>query len=268
MDIEWKRKQITSYLNTKWLGRSLLYMEQLDSTNIQAKKLGEEKAIHGTVVVTECQTAGKGRRGRNWISPEGNCYFSMLLRPDILPEKASMITLVAALAVCKAIEEVAKLDVRIKWPNDVVCNGKKLCGILTESSTDELHLTYIVVGIGVNVNQKEFAPEISHMASSLSLLKGEDIEQAQLLGSIMNWFEMYYEQFLETQDLSVLLKEYNALLINCGKDVKLIEGDAICVAKAIGIDSDGGLIVQDVNGQKQTIISGEVSVRGLYGYAE
>lgn len=268
MDIEWKQKQITSYLNTKWLGHSLVYMEQLDSTNVQTKKLAEENALQGTVVVAERQTAGKGRSGRNWISPEGNCYFSMLLRPDIHSEKASMITLVAALAICKAIREVAELDVQIKWPNDIVFAGKKLCGILTESSTAGLHLTYIIVGIGVNVNQKEFAPEIRDMASSLALLNGKDVNQARLLGSIMNWFEVYYERFLETEDMSFLMQEYNMLLINCGKDVRLMECDAIYVAKALGIDSYGGLMVQDVTGQKKTIISGEVSVRGMYGYAE
>mgnify|MGYP002627039482 CR=1 FL=1 len=131
-------------------------------------------------MVTEKQTAGRGRRGRTWISPEGNCYFSMLLRPDVRMDSAPVITLIAAMAMAKAVRETANLDTQIKWPNDVIASGKKLCGILTESSTDLEYIHYVVVGIGVNCNQVEFPEEIRDMASSILLETGRKVNRAKL----------------------------------------------------------------------------------------
>lgn len=258
--------RIQEYLHTKWLADTIIYSKEMDSTNIQAKKLGENEAVNGTLVVTELQTAGRGRRGRTWVSPEGNCYFSFLLRPDVLADRASMITLIAAMGLAKAIKQVSRLDTMIKWPNDVVANGKKICGILTESSTDLEYINYVVVGIGINVNQTEFPEEIRKTASSIRLETGEIVNRARLLGAFLDAFEEYYEIFLKTEDLTFLAEEYNSLLINRGKEVKLIEHEKERVLKAVGIDVKGGLIVEDGQGNQETIISGEVSVRGLYGY--
>lgn len=258
--------RIRKYLRTKWIANQIVYSREMDSTNIQAKKLGEDKAADGTVVVTELQTAGRGRRGRDWISPAGNCYCSILLRPDIRAEHASMITLIAALGVAKAIRQVAKLNTMIKWPNDVIANGKKLCGILTESSTDLEYINYVVVGIGVNTNQMDFPDEIKEKASSVRLETGEAMNRAELLAAFLNAFEEYYELFLKTEDLSALLSEYNSLLINRGKEVKIIEKEEERILKAIGIDKNGGLIVENCEKIQEVIISGEVSVRGLFGY--
>lgn len=258
--------RIREYLHTKWLGSTILYEPEMDSTNIQAKRLGEHDAVNGTVVVTECQTAGRGRRGKTWVSPAGNCYFSILLRPEVLVDRASIITLVSAMALAKAIKQVAALDTMIKWPNDVIANGKKLCGILTESSTDLEYINYAVVGIGINTNQTDFPEEIKDMASSIRLETGKEVNRAELLGTFLNVFETYYETFLETEDLTKLLEEYNRLLVNRGREVKIIEKETERILTAVGIDDKGGLIVEDCNGQRETIISGEVSVRGLYGY--
>lgn len=258
--------RIREYLHTKWLGSTILYEPEMDSTNIQAKRLGEHDAVNGTVVVTECQTAGRGRRGKTWVSPAGNCYFSILLRPEVLVDRASIITLVSAMALAKAIKQVAALDTMIKWPNDVIANGKKLCGILTESSTDLEYINYAVVGIGINTNQTDFPDEIKDMASSIRLETGKEINRAELLGTFLNVFETYYETFLETEDLTKLSEEYNRLLVNRGREVKIIEKETERILTAVGIDDKGGLIVEDCNGKRETIISGEVSVRGLYGY--
>ncbi len=258
--------RIREYLHTKWLGSTILYEPEMDSTNIQAKRLGEHDAVNGTVVVTECQTAGRGRRGKTWVSPAGNCYFSILLRPEVLVDRASIITLVSAMALAKAIKQVAALDTMIKWPNDVIANGKKLCGILTESSTDLEYINYAVVGIGINTNQTDFPEEIKDMASSIRLETGKEVNRAELLGTFLNVFETYYETFLETEDLTKLSEEYNRLLVNRGREVKIIEKETERILTAVGIDDKGGLIVEDWNGQRETIISGEVSVRGLYGY--
>ena len=258
--------RLREYLHTHWLASTIVYEKEMDSTNIQAKKLGENDAADGTLVVTEQQTAGRGRRGKSWVSPTGNCYFSVLLRPEIPADRASMITLLAAMGLAKAIKKVSHLNTMIKWPNDVVANGKKLCGILTESSTDLEYINYAVVGIGINTNQTEFPDEIRETASSIRLETGEKINRAELMGTFLDEFEKYYETFLKTEDLTSLSKEYNFLLINRGKEVKIIERDRERVLNAIGIDDRGGLIVEDSQGNQETIISGEVSVRGLYGY--
>lgn len=258
--------RIREHLQTKWLGKNIIYLPVTDSTNTQAKKMGEDGAEHGTLVVTQCQTAGRGRRGRSWESPEGNVYFTFLLRPDVEVSRASMITLVAALALAQAIETVAELHAEIKWPNDVVANGKKLCGILTESSTDLEYINYVVVGIGVNVNQTSFPEEIADKASSLLLELGHSVNRGQVLGEFLNHFEKLYEIFIMTEDMSGLIDAYNQRLVNCGREVKIIEKDQERIRKAIGIDKSGGLIVEDSEGVRESIISGEVSVRGLYGY--
>lgn len=256
---------IEQYLTTSWIGKNIIYEAFMDSTNTCAKTLGEKNVIDGTVVVTERQTAGRGRRGRNWISPEGNCYFSLLLKPSIQTENASRLTLVTALALVEAIERVSGLKPQIKWPNDVVINGKKLCGILTESSVDVDGLKYVVIGVGVNVNQKNFDPEIQTMATSVSLQLGYDIECARLIAEFMNCFEMRYLTFIETEDMASLLDEYNTLLVNKDREVRIIDRSER-VGTALGINAAGELLVRDDTGKIERVISGEVSVRGLYGY--
>ena len=258
--------QIREHLYAKWIGNTIIYEEKMDSTNIRAKRLGEQNAENGTVVVTQYQTAGRGRRGNTWISPVGNCYFSLLLRPEILAERASMLTLVTALALAKTIRQVTDLETMIKWPNDIVVNGKKLCGILTESSTDLENIHYVVVGIGINCNQTEFSKEIAEMATSVRLETGIEVNRSKLLGTFLSMFETYYETFLETEDLSKMLEDYNNLLVNRGREVKIIEKEKERILTAVGIDENGGLLVEDKQGKQETIISGEVSVRGLYGY--
>lgn len=258
--------RIGEYLHTQWLAHNIVYDEKMDSTNTQAKRLGEEDAENGTVVIAEQQTAGKGRRGKTWVSPLGNCYFTVLLRPDVHADRASMITLISALALAQAVEKVMDLETMIKWPNDVIANGKKLCGILTESSSDLEYINYVVVGIGVNCNQTEFPEEIREIASSICLETGRTVDRTWLLAEFFNCFEVCYETFLETEDLQGLVEDYNARLINRGKEVKIVEKEQETVLKAIGVDQHGGLIVEDAEGKRRSIISGEVSVRGLYGY--
>ncbi len=258
--------QIRKYIHTKWMGKDIIYKPVMDSTNIQAKRIGEEGAQNGTLVVTENQTAGRGRRGRTWESPEGNVYFTFLLRPEIEASRASMLTLVSALALGKAVEKITNLKAQIKWPNDVVINGKKVCGILTESSTDLEYINYLVTGIGVNVNQVEFPEEIAGKATSLILELGHSVNRAEVIGEFLNQFEKYYEIFIATEDMTALVDTYNEMLVNCGKEVKIVDKDNERVLMAMGIDERGGLLVKDKDGRMESIISGEVSVRGLYGY--
>ena len=160
------KRRLEQYLKTSWLGKNIVYEEVMESTNTYAKMLGEENVMNDAVVIAKRQTAGRGRRGRNWISPEGNCYISLLLKPSIKTEHASRLTLVTAIALAETIKNVSGLETQIKWPNDVVIAGKKICGILTESSTDVNDLKYVVIGIGINANQSKFDQEIEANGTS------------------------------------------------------------------------------------------------------
>lgn len=265
------KASIQKVLKTKVFGQKLLYKEEIDSTNIEAKRQALEAENHGLVVIAEKQTAGKGRRGRSWDSQKGTGIFmSLLLKPkkELVPDKASMLTLVAALATSEAIEETIGLNVSIKWPNDLVVNNKKVCGILTEMSADNEGIRYVIVGIGINVNTREFPEEISGMATSLLLEQGyEKIDRSLLVAAVLEKLEVYYEQFLKDKCLEFLLEKYNKKLINFDKQVKILgnDGQVGLTGIAKGINKEGELLVETEDGLVE-VRSGEVSVRGLYGY--
>ena len=163
-------EEISSRLHTNWMAENCIYLESVDSTNNYAKRIAEDGTPSGTLVVADEQTGGKGRRGRSWSTPKGsNIAMTLLLRPRFRPEHASRMTLLAAMAVTCGIRRVTGLDAGIKWPNDVVVNGHKVCGILTEMNTEVDYINYVVIGIGINVNQKEFPEEIREIAGSLCL---------------------------------------------------------------------------------------------------
>lgn len=259
--------ELLSCLKTEWAGGRTVYFDATDSTNVQAKRLAEAHAPHGTLVVSDRQDGGKGRRGRSWASPSGvGIWMSLILRPEIAPSSASMLTLAAALAVREGIQEETGLSPLIKWPNDLVLNGKKICGILTEMSTELMEIQYVITGIGINVNQREFPPEIRDTATSLSLEAGRSFRRSSLIAAILKAFEKDYAAFLKTGDLSLLLEEYNACLVNRGKEVCILDPSGEYRAVAEGIDESGSLLVTLPDGTRREIISGEVSVRGIYGY--
>ena len=259
--------ELLSCLKTEWAGGRTVYFDATDSTNIQARRLAEAHAPHGTLVVSDRQDGGKGRRGRSWASPSGvGIWMSLILRPEIAPSSASMLTLAAALAVREGIQEETGLSPLIKWPNDLVLNGKKICGILTEMSTELMEIQYVITGIGINVNQREFPSEIRDTATSLSLEAGRSFRRSSLIAAILKAFEKDYAAFLKTGDLSLLLEEYNACLVNRGKEVCILDPSGEYRAVAEGIDESGSLLVTLPDGTRREIISGEVSVRGIYGY--
>lgn len=248
------------------------FHEILDSTNTRAKQLAEQGGKEGTLVIAEQQSSGKGRRGKNWESKAGDgIWMTLLLRPNIRPVQASSITLVAALAVAGAVRRVCRVEVGIKWPNDIVLQGKKLCGILTEMSSELDFIHYVVVGIGINANTVDFPDELQKTATSLFIQTGSKCDRQELTAEVMKEFDKYYRVYLETADLSKLQEEYNTLLINNNREVAVYYGSpgdaSFRIEKGIarGIDADGALLV-DMDGERKKILSGEVSVRGVYGY--
>ena len=251
----------------RWAGKKLIHEAVMDSTNEAAKRDGTAGADHGTVYRADVQSAGKGRRGRSWYSHEaGNLYFSILLRPAISPDKASMLTLVMAYAVAGAIREYIGLPAQIKWPNDIVVNDKKVCGILCEMKLDGTRLDYCVAGVGVNVGRQEFAEEIRAMATSLEEQLGSPIDREGLLQAILGRFERGYEEFLHCEDLCFLREEYNEWLVNLNRQVRVLEPQGAYEGVSKGITATGELLVEGPEGQVQKVYAGEVSVRGLYGY--
>lgn len=258
--------ELESIRNTTWAGQEIYYYDVTDSTNIRAKELAEEGHPSGTLVVADRQEAGRGRRGRSWDSPPGTGIFmTLLLKPEMNPNHASMLTLVAAMAVARAISKCAGTEALIKWPNDIVIGGKKICGILTEMSAQFDFINHIVIGIGINVHNEHFPEEIAETAGSILLQTGKRIRRAELIEQILEQFEHYYAMFMETEDLSGLVKEYNSILVNMNKSVRVLDPKEPFEGKAMGITKKGELIVDTWESRKM-VSSGEVSVRGLYGY--
>lgn len=251
---------------TSWIGEEVVYEERMDSTNMQAKRLAEQGSRHGTLVVAEQQECGRGRRGRIWESQKGSgIYMSLLLRPRINPEDASMLTLVAAMAVVKSLRETLQLSAEIKWPNDIVLNGKKICGILTEMSAEIDAINYVIIGIGINVSHTEFSKELAAIATSIALESGKRVQRADLIEAVWEQFEYCYEKFIRCGDLSDMVEEYNKLLVNQNRQVHVLDPQKPFVGTSRGITERGELLVEAADGM-QRVSSGEVSVRGIYGY--
>lgn len=264
---------IQSYLPRECICKKVEAFDTIDSTNTKAKQLAEAGESEGTLIVSDEQTAGKGRRGRKWCSKKGaNAFFTLLIKPKIEPKYLSGITLLAAMSVVEAIKDVCGIQSLIKWPNDVVLEKKKICGILTEMSSEMNYVNYAVIGIGININDDEIPDEIRENASSIYLETGNKTNRNKLVAKVIERFDGYYRKFLETKDLSAFTDEYNSMLISMNKEVKVLYGMAETARAdeeekgiARGIDGDGSLLVETKDGIK-SIVSGEVSVRGLYGY--
>lgn len=260
------KTNILKHLETTWAGKTCLCFPVLDSTNEYGKTMAKTESVHGTLIVADSQSAGKGRRGRTWESLEGtNIFMSLLLEPKLPPEKTAGLTLVMALATADAIFEVAGEEVQIKWPNDIVLNKKKICGILTELIFKEDGYA-VIVGTGINVNTETFPEGICETAGSVKSETGKEISRAQLIASVLKYFEKYYEQYLKTQDLSLLKESYERKLANLNKEVRVLDPKEPYTGIAKGITDAGALVVLDKDGREWIVDSGEVSVRGLWGY--
>ncbi len=252
-------KSIREYLTAKIFGSKLILLEETDSTNNDAKRIAAEGAIEGTAVLADRQTAGKGRLGRSFFSPEEKgIYMSIVLRPQVALESSTLITSMAAVAVARAIEKTSGVYAQIKWVNDVFLNGKKVCGILTEGAVDSESgkLAYAVLGIGVNVGCMEFPEELREVATSVGNEAGRQIQKEALIAEILNELEALYG----TLASGGFLEESRKRSLVIGKDIKVVGTEQSYPAKAVAIDDLGQLVVETEKG-RQTLRSGEVSVR-------
>ncbi len=261
------KEEIESLLDTRWAGSNVVCFDETGSTNDQAKKLAYDGAPNGTLVVADRQVSGKGRKGRSWESPSGvGIWMSLVVRPAISAASAPMLTLIMAMAVAKGIKKVTDIECQIKWPNDLVVNKKKVCGILTEMSTEFSDIRYIVIGVGINVSQTGFDGELSDTATSLFIESGKNFKRSEIIAAAMEAFEEYYAKFIETDDLSALKDEYNAILVSKDGEVCVLDPSGSFQGISLGISDNGGLLVRRIDGAITEVISGEVSVRGIYGY--
>ena len=256
---------IADQIHTKWAGKTVHFARETDSTNLWIKRLAKEGAPEGTLALAEFQSAGRGRLGRSWEVPEGtSVMMSILLRPKFEPQYAPMLTLVMGMAVAKAVKKFG-FDVSIKWPNDVVVSHKKICGILTEMGVRDGKIDYAVIGVGINVNIREFPEEMADKATSLYLESGRKFDRSQIPGLVMEAFEEYYEKFAATCDLSGLKEEYESILANYNQPVRVLAKEPY-EGVARGITDGGELLVEKTDGTIVAVSAGEVSVRGLYSY--
>lgn len=258
--------ELSNIIHTEILGKNICCYEEVDSTNQTVKVLARQGAKEGTVVIADKQLMGKGRLGKTWESPSGTgIWMSILLRPNIIPAQASQLTLLAGLNMCEAIQRVTGLECKIKWPNDIVVNGKKVCGILTEMSAELDRINYVILGIGVNVNTKSFPTELSH-ATSLSIAGGKDYLRRYIVKEFLQLFETDYMRYKDEKSIEIFLERYRASCITLHNHVKVIAAEREYIAYTKDIGQDGSLIVIDEEGGEKSVFSGEVSVRGIYGY--
>lgn len=261
------KEAILSGLATEVLGRKIYCYDCIGSTNDQARMLAENGAADGSLVIAETQNRAKGRRGRGFFAPPGSgIWMSLILKPEIPPVEASMITLLGAMAVRDMLKSYG-LDGGIKWPNDLVADKKKITGILTEMSAGPDRINYIVLGIGINVNMKEFPEELKENAVSMAMLSGKNYHRAEIIQRVMKYFEGYYRTFLDEGNLAFMKQKYNDSLVHMNKEISIHEIRRVWKGISKGINDIGELIVSTEEGDT-VVRSGEVSIRGVYGYAE
>ncbi|MBM2803021.1 MAG: Biotin--[acetyl-CoA-carboxylase] ligase [Deltaproteobacteria bacterium] len=256
----WSIDELRRGLTVKRLGGNFHYFAELDSTNTYARQLAENGAGEGEIVIAEAQTQGRGRLGRRWQSPPfANLYFSVILRPELPPAQAPQITLTAAVALAETVAWFIAQPAVIKWPNDILVHGKKLAGILTEASCDAERVHYVIVGIGVNLNYRVAAmpEEIRAQATSIAELTGKSLHRESFLRRLIQGLDRCYGE-LEEIGFAQLAPRWEAHFGLRGKRVRVELLDQIIVGRAMGIDKDGALLVEEEHGAIKRVIAGDV----------
>ncbi len=254
--------EIVAGLSLHRIGTQILCYAETDSTNTVATKLAEEGAVEGTVVLADAQHRGKGRLGRQWVSPPGvNIYCSVLLRPDILPFEAFELTFLSAVAVARTIERVAKLTPQIKWPNDVLVNGQKVAGLLNEMNAETEKVHFVILGIGVNLNMRrdQFPAELRHPASSLVLESGTAVDRTAFVRELLVNLDGLYQAYLE-EGYGPVREEWLARCHMIGRTVSVAQQGEPLVGRVRGIDDSGALLITAADGRVERILSGDVTL--------
>jgi len=247
-------------LSTRMMGGNVHAFEKLESTNTTAMKLASDGAPEGTLVVSDAQSAGRGRLGRRWASPPGkNIYASVILRPEFPPSKAPLVTLAASVALCRAINSYAGLEARIKWPNDILADGRKLAGILTEMSSEPDRVRHVVIGMGVNVNSRpgDLPRDVAGTATSIIKLTGRETSRAGLLQQILGELEAVYDR-LVADGADGILEDWRKLSDTIGSKVRVVTQEAEFTGRAIDIDASGALVIERTDGKSISLTSGDV----------
>ncbi len=248
--------EISRHLNTKFMGKKIYYFDEISSTMDMATELGIKGSPEGTLVLAETQTKGRGRLGRNWFSPKyKGIYLSLILRPEILPHQASLLTLFSAVSICEAIKEATGLDAQIKWPNDILIHHKKSAGILTELNAEMDEIRFVVIGIGLNVNNDK--KTLTSGATSLKEQKKENVSRIELLKEILRKIEVNYLIF-KAEGGRPILEKWRDYSITLGKRVKIFSHRKHIEGVAADIDIDGGLLVRNDSGLTQKVTAGDV----------
>lgn len=252
--------EVTSGLKTSWLGHQLVYLEETDSTNEVAKRLAREGAGEGTVVVAEHQTRGKGRLGRQWISPpRAGVYFTVILRPPLTPAEAPQATLMAAVAAARGLISATGLEVRIKWPNDLLISGRKVAGILTELGADMDRIHYLVIGIGINVNirREDLPPELNYPTTALQSELKRPVSRRRILQLCLEELESAYQGWIKN-GFSPLRQQWKELSHTLGERVKVNLGEKVVEGLAEDLAEDGSLLLRQPDGSLCRLVAGEV----------
>jgi BirA family biotin operon repressor/biotin-[acetyl-CoA-carboxylase] ligase len=249
-------------LRTKWLGRSIFFSCQVDSTNVLAKELATHGAAEGTVVIAETQTCGHGQLGREWFSPKGGLWFSAVLRPKLKPAKAAGLVFMASLAVAEVLRELYGLKVETKWPNDVQVSGRKICGILTEMSTMGEKVNYVIVGVGINANfmKKAFPENLKTVATSLQDELGRKIKLEELFRALLEKLEHFHE-LLMREGVEPILAEWKKRASFLGCQVEVASGTERWAGLALDVENDGSLVLRLEDGTMKRVFVGDVTLR-------
>ncbi|HHX17417.1 MAG TPA: biotin--[acetyl-CoA-carboxylase] ligase [Clostridium sp.] len=268
-------KEIMEERESKLLGKNIIYFPEIDSTNNYAKKIAQEGCEEGTVVIADLQTSGRGRLGRQWNSADKKgILMSVVLKPKISIEELQIITLVASVTVVEAIKELTGIDLGVKWPNDIILDGRKVCGILIEASMEMDKINFVVLGIGLNVwhEKEDFFGELEEKATSLSIYmrkKGQlndiIIRRSEIIKRILYKLEGLYDKVNkgDLESITALWRKYSVTL---GKEVLIVVKGEQHSGMAIDITKEGKLIVECIDGTRKEVLSGEIFVRGLLGY--
>jgi len=258
-----KVDKLQESLCTSRLARRIVLLHEIDSTNDYAKKLAEYGAEEGTVVVAEEQILGRGRAQRKWVSPKGGLYFSIILRPNVKASEAVKLMFVASLAVAKVLHEKYGLNVETKWPNDVLVDGKKICGILSEMNTISGKANYVVVGVGINANvnvEKDFPAELKPIATSLESLLGRKVSLEELFKTLLQRLDEFYGQFLR-EDSALIVKEWKKYASFLGCQVKIVSGREELHGLALDVNDEGALVIRLEDGTETQVFVGDISLQ-------